>query len=80
MCFEIGLQGTAAQDVRIDNQLLIVLHNVQSLVEIVTLPDMSPGKGMAVNPTDCSFPWVTNQQPCVAGATRSMTCWFWPRH
>ncbi|CAJ1431815.1 unnamed protein product [Effrenium voratum] len=36
-------EGTAAQDVRIDNQLLIVLHNVQSLVEIVTLPDMTRG-------------------------------------
>lgn len=36
-------EGTAAEDVRIDNQLLIVLENVQSLVSIVTQPDLERG-------------------------------------
>ena len=36
-------EGTAAEDVRIDNQLLIVLENVQSLVSIVTQPDLTRG-------------------------------------
>eukprot|EP00439_Symbiodinium_sp_Y106_P044249 s435_g5.t1 len=36
-------EGTAAEDLRVDNQLVVVLHNVQSRVEIVTQPDLTRG-------------------------------------
>ncbi|CAE8600143.1 unnamed protein product, partial [Polarella glacialis] len=43
-------EGTAAADVRVDNQLVIVLHNVQSKIEVVTKPDLTRGSMCRICP------------------------------
>ncbi|CAK9051743.1 Uncharacterized protein SCF082_LOCUS28375 [Durusdinium trenchii] len=60
-------EGTAAEDVRRDNQLLIVLENVQSLVQIVTQPDLTRGSMCRICAEDLD-PGVFNLKECILAA------------